>query len=179
MTLISIAIEQKYPFSLPTQEGATVEFLKANDNLLLINLSNVSGVEQRAFREGKVKAGFTTRNGAIMWVFRFFLKGKEIISLDAQFDARKYPKEQLDLHSINNTQERLLVNIVVVDRETKRVKALRSITLSPEMTINFLSAVQEQLVHTRTSESENQILQWLSLPLPELHSMIEVEELGK
>lgn len=108
----------------------------------------------------------------------FSSKGKaNIQSFDCPFDVKIIPGDVLALHSIDNQNQRLAIEIHVVD-ENDIVRALRLVTLSNEMTVSFLSAVQDQL--TRISADNSVMDKWMELPPEELLRYCKtIETLGE
>ncbi len=134
-----------YPMPLNQSEGAAAQFLLKTGNILQIVLPNMDSKEATALRSGMIKAGFLYEGGAMLLLFQFYGdNGKPLITFDAPFDIRILPTTERNLHCIDNSEQRLAIEIHAVD-ERKILRALRLVTMPPEMTLKFLSAVQDQL----------------------------------
>lgn len=167
---------QPYPLEYPKQDSAVADFLRTGGNRLLIALSGMTGAEERAFRNGLITAGFMYLDGALLWLFRFYGKdGRPLFTFDAPFDARLIPAEELQLHNIDNAEQRLLIDLHAVD-DKGILRAIRAVTMSPGMTLAFLSAVQEQLA---TAAGERQMAEWMRQQPDELANSIKMEALGR
>lgn len=171
-----LAVGKPYPIKLPyQQEGAAANFLLKGGNILQILLSGLSDDELWSLKKGEIKGGFLYRSGCILWLFAFSDRAnKPVFTFDCPFDARIIPKDDLVLHSIDNSNERLAIEIHVID-ENLIVRALRLITLSNQMTINFLSAVQEQL---SVISDESAYLDWMQHQPKDLIKTCNSESLG-
>ena len=145
MNMMQIARGEKYPLPLGAMEGAAANLLTDGGNLLQIGMSNIQRSEAQAIRKGQMKAGFIKDGPLILWVFEF--PGDLIF--DCPFDARLVPHGSLVLPDITNVQQRLLIDIHLVDTATRIVKGIRVITLPGKLTLDFLIAVQDQLADTR------------------------------
>lgn len=145
MDMIKLARGEPYPLPLEHGEGAAAQFLTKTGNILQIVLPGMNAKEKNALRTGMIKAGFLYQGGAMLFLFQFYgSDGKPLITFDAPYDIRLYPANRRNLHSIENEEQRLAIEIHAVD-EKKILRALRLVTMPPPMTLAFLSAVQEQL----------------------------------
>lgn len=167
---------QPYPLEYPKQDSAVADFLRAGGNRLLIVLSGMTEMKEQSFRFNTVRAGFLYKDGALLWLFRFYdNNGHPLFTFDAQFDARLIPADDCQLHSIDNAEQRLLIDLHAVD-DKGILRAIRAITMSPGMTLAFLSAVQEQLA---TTAGERQMAEWMRQQPDELANSIKMEALGR
>jgi hypothetical protein len=152
-----------YPLPLPANiegGGAAAQFLNKNGSMLQIILPWMSTKEKIALRRGTIKSGLLYRNGAMLFLFQFYGdNGKPILTFDAPFDIRILPPAHRYLPNIDNAEQRLAIDLHGVDGNDHVLKALRLITMPPGLTIKFLSAVQDQLVETRSGNKEME--EWL------------------
>ena len=143
--LITLTRGEPYPLPLEQGQGAAAQFLMQSGNILKIVLPGMDSKEQNALRSGMIKAGFLYEGGAMLLLFQFYgSNGKPLITFDAPFDIRLLSAAKRNLHNIENPEQRLAIEIHAVD-EKKILRALRVVTMPPAMTLNFLSAVQDQL----------------------------------
>lgn len=170
----AIAVNQPYPFILPSEEGAVADFLRPSSNRLLITMPNISNYEAKALRKGEMRGGFFAESGAILFIWQFCDKGKPVITLDSPFDARVVP--DIRLHDINSKESRLNIDVHIVDLASKIVRGLRSITMPPDLTVQFLSAVQDQLCDNNSGEQQYQ--RWMACQPHELVGKTKMWVLG-
>lgn len=133
------SVGSKYPFPILGQ-GARANFLHSS-NLLLVSLYDIDEKERLAFKKNQINCGLIIDQPVILFLFDF----KGVGELDSPFDATLYKKEELQFYDITNKEQRLLIDIHVVDLKTQILKVLRAVTMPPELTVNFLSAVQDQI----------------------------------
>lgn len=177
MTLIAFSRGKPYPLQYPQQDSAVADFLRTGGNRLLIMLSGMNSREEYSFRSGMIKAGFMYQNGALLWLFRFYdNKGLPLFTFDAPFDVRVIPADERQLHNIENTEQRLLIDLHAVD-ENGILRAIRAVTLSPGMTVAFLMAVQEQL--STADNGQRQMQKWLLSQPDELTKLVTMEVIGR
>lgn len=144
MTATVLSVGKKYPLKIPAPEGAFAELLHSSGNILIIAMADITEYEEKVLRLGSIRFGFVTKGSAIMLLWQFYDdKGLLAFSFDSPFDALLV--DDIALHSIDNSEQRLTIEIHIVDSATKKIRGLRSITLAPESTVEFLSAVQDQI----------------------------------
>jgi hypothetical protein len=154
--MITLSVGKSYP--LPTQGiGAAAQFLRDTGNILQIMLPDISAGELFALKKGRVKAGFLYENGDMLWLFTFYDQAGPVLTLDAPFDIRLYSRDVMALHDIQSPEERLTIEIHIIN-EKHILRALRLITMPHELTLAFLSAVQDQLA---SSASGISMARWL------------------
>jgi hypothetical protein len=134
------SIESEYPL-IVDGEGARANFLHESGNILVIAVPDISNKERMALKKNKIKCGLIIDQPVILFLFDVEGFGE----IDAPFDSTLYKKTQLCLPDITNKEQRLLIDIHVVDYNTKILKVLRSVTMPPDLTLKFLSAVQDQI----------------------------------
>lgn len=155
--MCTLAVNEQYPLSVPV-ESARAEFLRDSGNILLIALAGISDYEANALRRGPMRCGLLAKNGAILFLWQFRDEsGKLVFTLDSQFDARIIP--DIALHNIENSGQRLMIDVHIVDIDTGLLRGLRDITMPPGLTVKFLSAVQDQLTTHETGKE--QIQRWM------------------
>lgn len=151
--ILSLRVGEKYSLPVSAIEGASANFLSKSGNILQICLPDLQKSEVHSIRKNTLKAGFIKDGSLILWLFKF----DEHLTFDCPFDVRLISKGDLALHDINSQNQRLLIDIHLIDTQTMIVKALRAVTLPPELTRNFLAEAQEQLIDTRPTEPFLQI----------------------
>lgn len=142
--MIALSVGKSYPLVISTIPGAAAQFLRDSGNILQIMLPDISAGELYALKKGRVKAGFLYENGDLLWLFTFYDQTGAVLTLDAPFDIRLYPREAMRLPDIDSPAQRLTIEIHVID-EKRIIRALRLITMPHDLTLSFLSAVQDQL----------------------------------
>ena len=100
------------------------------------------------------------KNSAILFIWQFVDPDTNapVLTLDSPFDARFI--EDIRLDDITGAEDRLLVEGHIVDTSTNIIKGLRAVTMPPDMTVAFLSAVQEQL--SSHQSGTEQIQAWMA-----------------
>jgi hypothetical protein len=142
---INLSRGEYYPLPIEHGEGAAAQFLTKTGNILQIVLPGMHSKEQNALRSGMIKAGFLYESGSMLFLFQFYgSDGGPLITFDAPFDIRILPVDERNLHNIDNERQRLAIEIHAID-EKKILRALRVVTMPPDMTVKFLMAVQEQI----------------------------------
>jgi hypothetical protein len=166
-----------YPLKYRNQDGATADFLRIDGNRLLIVVSDMNSKEEQSLRSGMVTAGFLYQDGALLWLFRFYgNNGRPLFTFDTPFDIRLIPPEMRQLHNIDNAEQRLLIDLHAVD-EKGILRAIRGMTLSPKLTLAFLSAAQDQLAASATGE--RQMTLWMMHRPDQLVEFTKMEPLGR
>jgi len=161
------SLGSQYPHKIPDCNGAIAEFLK-DDNTLLIALPGISGDEAKVFRTGVIKCSLLVNNGAIILVWQFCnQENQPFFTFDCPFDARLI--KDINLPNIENKEHRALIHIHAVDSDTNAIVALRSLTMPPDLTLLFLSAVQDQLASSQSGN--DQMKEWLQSSPHELFAM--------
>jgi hypothetical protein len=173
---INLARGEPYPLPLLQTEGASAIFLTNTGNILQIVLPGIVAKEQNALRSGMIKAGFLYESGSMLFLFQFYgSDGKPLITVDAPYDIKNLPASKRNLHNIDNERQRLAIEIHAVD-EKKILRALRLATMPPDMTVKFLSAVQDQL---SAINRPGVLERWMQQPPNELIKQCETWVLGK
>lgn len=153
---VSLVLGERYPFKLPGTEGAIADFLRPSVNRLVVAMPDITEQEVRAMRQGEIRGGFLFKNSAILFLWQFVDPDTNapVLTLDSPFDARFIKDIRLD--DITGAEDRLLVEGHIVDTATNIIKGLRAVTMPPDMTVAFLSAVQEQLSSQQSGTEQMQ-----------------------
>lgn len=176
MSFDSICKDQPYPFSLPPLEGAISDFLRPSSNRLLISICDISLEEASVLSKGEMRCGLLAKNGAMLFLWQFKDKrGQPVFTLDSPFDAKAI--NDIQLYDVNTSETRMNIDVHAVDLSSKLVRSLRSITMPPGLTLEFLSAVQDQLA---THDDGNmQLKTWMSMGPYELTKQTKMWLMGK
>ena len=171
-----LARGEPYPLPLVQTKGAVVLFLMKSGNFLQIVLPGMDAKEQTALRAGMIKAGFLYESGSMLFLFQFYgSNGKPLLTFDAPFDIRILPHDDRNWHGIDNDRQRLAIEIHAV-HEKKILRALRMVTMPPDMTLKFLSAVQDQLA---AIDKPGVMAKWMQQQPEDLLKQTENWVLGK
>lgn len=131
MELIDLSVGKPYPLKKNNFEGATANFLVIGGSYLQIVLNGMDKTDEQILRTGAIKAGFLYEKGAFLFLFQFLdKKGKPYFTFDAPFDMRIIPPDKRELHSIENSEQRLAFEIHAID-EKNITRGLRFITMPP------------------------------------------------
>jgi hypothetical protein len=165
MNFEAIAVGEIYPFKLPSCEGVVSDFLRSGSNRLLIAINDISRDEEKTLRKGELRCGMLAKNGAVLLIWQFRdNRGKPLFTLESPFDARLI--KDIQLYDVSNSKTRINIDIHIVDLSTKLIRGLRSITMPPSLTVEFLSAVQDQLATLEAGNNQHQ--RWMSIEPHEL-----------
>jgi len=127
-----------------------------------------------AFKKGDLKCGLLVKNNTILFLWQFCdKKGRPVITMDTPFDARIIP--DIKLYDVMNTDTRYAIEIHCVDTATNKIKALRHITMPYELTVAFMSAVQDQLT---TKADPKQLNIWMQQQPVELIKTTKNYDMG-
>ena len=167
---------EKYPFNLPNAQGAIANFLRESTNTLIINISSLSPSEVKTLTKGTVRCGLVYEEGEMLLLWQFLdSKKRPVFTLDSPFDARL--DKTLTLHNITSDQDRLVIDMHIIDASTHLIKGLRAITMPPELTLIFLSRVQDQLACSVTNRLP--LIQWMKVEPATLLASTKVFTLGE
>ena len=176
MNFESISIGQEYPFSTPPSEGAISDFLRPSSNRLLISICDITSDEASVLSKGELRCGLLAKNGAIIFLWQFKDKhGRPVFTLDSPFDAKLI--NDIQLYDVNNSETRINIDVHAVDLSSKLVRSLRSITMPPGLTLEFLSAVQDQLATHK--DGNMQLKAWMSMEPYELTKQTQMWLMGE
>lgn len=170
--LLRLAVNEKYEG--PISEGAKANFISTAGNLLQIGLHNISQQELLALKKHKAKIGMIADHPLILFLFDFGDGGQ----YDAPFNATLYTKEQFSLHNITNNEQRLLIEMHVVELNDFYLKVLRAFTMPPELTINFLAAAQDQIAKMSSYEYIDKLNKYMQYPIEQLINKTKMYQLG-
>jgi hypothetical protein len=164
--MITLISGEPYPLALPEEmQGARTLFLTTSGSFLQIILPGMSSEEEDSLRAGMIKAGLLYKSGSMLFLFQFYdTNGMPLLTFDAPFDIRQYPAKLRNLINVENSNQHLAFQIHVVD-ENKILQVIRLVTMPPELTLIFLSAIQEQLAGI---DKPGVMEQWLQLESDEL-----------
>lgn len=172
MNFVKLALGETYPLPIRTAEvGTAANFLTDTGNLLQIGMPNLVRTEVRSIRQDPMKADIAVDGPLILWVFQF-----GTLIFDAPFDARIIPAHTRWLPDIENDQQRLAIEVHLVDTATNVLRALRHVTLSPALTLRFLVAVQHQLADPRDITSF--LRGWNRMAITHVARLAQVERCG-
>ncbi|ELP6119495.1 TPA: hypothetical protein I7730_00135 [Vibrio vulnificus] len=153
MSASSVTLEtgKAYPYGV-VPDGATVDFLANDINVMLVGLPFINEVDSNGIIYGEAKCGLIHKGGALLLLFSFKTKD-DVISFDVPFDASLIPKEQLKLDDVTTPTRRVLFQIHLVDSATNNFVGIRYLTFSPELTLEFFDVVQDQLANPHRQQS--------------------------
>ena len=177
MELIKLEKGQPFPYPVQDEEGARAEFIREGSNVLTIKIGSITAKEIQALSKEPIKFGFLYEAGAMLLLFQFYGQdGQPLITFDAPFDVRLIPNDKRSMPDIDNREQRLLVEIYVVD-ERNILRVIRAATLSPAKTLEFLSAVQDQLLESR--KGHNRMAWWMQKEPHDLIKLASTDWMGK
>jgi hypothetical protein len=123
------------------QPFARYNFLGEQHGLLLC-LSQLNNSDVDAVREGEAEFALVVSRGVIFFLYHF---GAAIPWSDAPYSWHLVPEAQRELPEMPATAEtRALLSVVLVDADLNIVRALRTVTLSPEFTRMLHAVIRAQ-----------------------------------
>lgn len=139
--VVQLAVGQPYPLPIGF-EGAAAQLMMDSGSIIQIAIPGCLDSEKKLLKKGKMFSGIIVEQPMILLVLKF---GDLIF--ECPFDARIIPAENRRLHDITDDNQRLFVQIHVVDTQVNIIKALRGITFSPKLTLQLFLAIQDQLAN--------------------------------
>ena len=166
-----------YPLPLVTREGASAQFLMRKTSVLQVVIPGMDTLEEWALTRGDLKAGVLSGGGACLLLFQFHGRDtRPILTFDCPFDIRVTPEDARVLPNIETAESRFVFEVHAID-ERCILRGLRSVTMPPDMTRDFFSAVQDQLASHASGEVRLQ--EWMRLEPVELVKRITMRHCGK
>ncbi len=145
---INLRIGAPYPMPVTAYEGAAAQLCIKGGGVIQIMMPQLMDSEKKLLKNAEMKAGLIVDQPLILLMLQF---GDLIF--ECPFDARLIARDDLVLENIENSLQRLMITIHVIDTNSGLLHVLRGITFSAELTLKLYSAVQEQLVHTEKFSS--------------------------
>jgi hypothetical protein len=169
-----VSIGQQYPSKVL---GNSFE-LWPEGFVLMAHTPNPQKIEIKGFKDGNVVAGFKYKDGGLLLIVYFYLKGKKILSFDLPFDIRKV--KQYKDHNVMNCnpdgkKDRYSVLMQMVD-ENNTLIGIRFITIDPESTKLFHSMLIQQAESNQNSDE--QIDKWYKYSTDQLASTTQLKIWG-
>lgn len=160
--LIQLGVGEQYP--LPYQKdycGGRLQMFQDNSNVLQIMMPQMIQSEIKALRKGDVRVGLIVDGFLIVMMFEFKAKPEPII-LDCSINAKLIPNEEFTLIKAEG-EERLPLQVHVIDSATGVVKGLRMFTLTPVVYADLVKAIEAQREMDFTKDEFNlRYFQWQS-----------------
>ena len=165
-----------YPLPLATREGASAQFLMRKTSVLQVVIPGMDTLEEWALTRGDLKAGVLSGGGACLLLFQFHGRDtRPILTFDCPFDIRVTPEDARVLPNIETAESRFVFEVHAID-ERCILRGLRPVTMPPDMTRDFFSAVQDQLASHASGEVRLQ--EWMRFEPVELVKHITMHHCG-
>jgi hypothetical protein len=176
-----------YPLPLATREGASAQFLMRQSSILQVVIPGMDTLEEWALTRGNLKAGVLSGGGACLLLFQFHGRDmRPILTFDCPFDIRILPEDARVLPNTETAESRFVFEVHAIAvgaslpltcAERCILRGLRPVTMPPDMTREFFSAVQDQLASHASGEVRLQ--EWMRLEPVELVKRITMRHCGK
>ncbi len=115
---------------------------RAGQHELVLCLPNLTEAEIRDVQKGQAEFALVTYPEVIFFLYRF---GDAVTWSDAPYCWHRVPVEQRQLPPASgNPEARALLQVVLVDAASNRIRALRALTLSPQFTRMLEAAIAVQ-----------------------------------
>jgi len=171
---VLVSVGAKHPVFEYKQDGATAEFMNGSENILLIQLSNPRDFEIQSMKSGDIRLGFLYKDGAMLFVAKFYGENGKHTQFDAPFDARIIGNLDIDSYVLDAEESRILINIHVIDNNSN-VVVLRAVTMPPKLTKEFLASTRKQLDCVENPAVMNG---WMRQSITKLASQCTMHRLG-
>ena len=166
-----------YPLPLATREGAYAQFLMRKTSILQVVIPGMDTLEEWALTQGDLKAGVLSGGGACLLLFQFHGRDmRPILTFDCPFDIRILPEDARVLPNTETAESRFVFEVHAID-ERCILRGLGPVTMPPDMTREFFSAVQDQLASHASGEVRLQ--EWMRFEPVELVKRITMRHCGK
>jgi hypothetical protein len=110
---------------------------------LVLRFSRPSVAEIDAVRRGECEFAVVEQGGVTLFLYRF---GKAIQWSDAPFDWHRLPEaRRVPPPAEGSEQQRQLLNVFLVDADHATIQAMRTISLSPAVTLALWGAIRRQI----------------------------------
>jgi len=152
-----LCIGQVYPVAIGNIKSVLHNFV-TDGNTVIFSVPNMDEVEKQAMVHGDIEVGLIVKENAIRLLWRCMSGKKTVLVFDELFNARQ--TQGLLLNDIETDKERLQVILHIVDGATNILEGARALTMPPAITINFLSAVQDQLAIEETAQEKSIQAKW-------------------
>lgn len=139
MTPAELEVGKPYPGTLPDDDAAVFEFSKLGPELRLFFSGIPDHVVQRV-EDDECFLGLLRSGDIAVVPWRI----GDVMSGDAQFHVYLYPPETRPTPEILDKALSYIVQIILVDRTTNMVKAMRRVRLSPTMSKMFNEVIAFQ-----------------------------------
>jgi hypothetical protein len=146
------ALGEPYPASAPYKDGASARFLRRNEVNILGIVTRLGPTEEHILKFGCVEFGLVYENGALLLLLRFFSRLYRSLELcfSTPFDVRAIPRRDLELPRL--VDEGVSVTIHIVNSKDRTLKVIRTMRLGIGQSLDFFSAIQDQLCEMRGGE---------------------------
>ncbi|AWM92546.1 hypothetical protein DJ564_17875 [Pseudomonas sp. 31-12] len=97
-------------------------------------MPSIINSELSALKKGKIRAGFITQGKTIFILFEI-----GDILFECPFNPSIIPQDLISIPDLTNANQRMVVDMHVIDTDTNNLCALRSFTLAPVLTEKFIT----------------------------------------
>jgi len=151
--MLVIEIGAPYPLPVTKHDGAQYQYWR-NFHVLTLCLTNPRPREVQAVQTGPVRFALTPLRGTPILLFLLFTFPGAMPWSDAPYHPKLEPPDRWPaLDILTDDTIRLAPSIVLVDRATAIVKALRVVSFSPQFSRALNELVRAQLAETFDQEA--------------------------
>lgn len=165
---ITLGVGNSYPLETPCHEGAAAQFFVKSGSFLQVMMPSIMNSELSALKNGKIRSGFITQGKTIFILFEI-----GDLLFECPFNPNIIPEDIISIPELTNKNQRLLVDMHVIDTDTNKLCALRSFTLVPALTAKLITHVN------KIRESANVICEPEDIIHQSLFSMFKTAKLYK
>ncbi|MBE8233293.1 MAG: hypothetical protein HAW67_06110 [Endozoicomonadaceae bacterium] len=157
--VIVVKAGEKYPLGLPKVEGVVVDFFSSINNRLVISLSNITESEVAQTMDCPMHLGLKYDDGALMLVW--IIEDERPWVFKTPFNVKSIPTDYLQLPNFDQECGNLIIHVHVLEHTTGQLKAMRVVTIPPQLVLDLFNKVQNQFqIVTDTSKT---IYKWLEM----------------
>lgn len=165
---ITLGVGSSYPLETPCHEGAAAQFLVKPGNILQVMMPSIMNTELSALKKGKIRSGFITQGKTIFILFEI-----GDLLFECPFKPSIIPQDLISIPDLTNANQRMLVDMHVIDTDTHNLCALRSFTLAPALTEKLIAQAK------KIRESANVTCELQDIVHQSLFSMFKTAKLYK
>lgn len=158
--MLVIEVGQPFPTALPQQDGA-LYFYRDRFHALAICITNPRGREVKAVESGEVRFALTPLQGPPSLLFLLYTFPAAFPWSDASYHIQLESADlRPTLDSLSDESKRLILSIVLVDRATTLVRALRVVSFSAQFSRALNAIVRQQLNEPFDRDKYDAALAW-------------------
>lgn len=165
MIILNNFLNIEHNKELPSSLQTTGEVNLLDFNLLIISLDNITDNELFLFNDGELSFGVIgDNNGSVLLASQYkSLLTNLLLTFTVYLEHDKLDLSLLPV--LKEGKQRLLMKIVVVNKDTNKVISIRASTLSPQTQADLCQLIERQIQHGSISKH---VEHWESQPIEDV-----------